>query len=174
MPIKRKSNHVLVNCTSEGYTYRLMRVVKLCIWPPLAMIGNTLLKGVEKVGWKGSRFGGGMGYRNLLSVEDLVPCNPQVHLGELKMKKTKCREAPEVPAPGPQRQRYVCMLRPSHTRGMTSPCIFGILITRSTLRCPRLLIHLMFMFFLFARTIGVTLFVEHGWKCIRASPDGRH
>ena len=113
-----------------------------------------------------------MGDRNLLSVEDLVPCNPQVHLGELKMKKTKCLEAPEVPAPGPQ--RYVCMLRPSHIRGMTSLCIFGILITRSTSLCPRLLIQLMFMFFLFFRTIGVTFFDEHDWKHIRDSPDGRH
>ena len=29
---------------NEQYTYRLMRVVKLCIWPPLAMLGNTLLR----------------------------------------------------------------------------------------------------------------------------------
>lgn len=47
MLIKRNYSHGLVDFASEEHTYRLMRVVKLCIWPPLAMIGNTLLKGVE-------------------------------------------------------------------------------------------------------------------------------
>lgn len=45
MLVKRESSQILVDtAASEEYTYRLMRVVKLCIWPPLAMIGNTLLK----------------------------------------------------------------------------------------------------------------------------------
>jgi len=40
--IKHESSRVLVETTaSEEDTYRLMRVMKLCIWPPLAMIGNT-------------------------------------------------------------------------------------------------------------------------------------
>lgn len=34
--------------TNKNYTYRLMRVVKLCIWPPLAMVGNTLLEEAGK------------------------------------------------------------------------------------------------------------------------------
>ena len=33
---------------NENHTYRLMRVVKLCIWPPLAMSGNTLLRRSRK------------------------------------------------------------------------------------------------------------------------------
>ena len=32
------------------HPYRLMRVVKLCIWPPLAMVGNTLRKEAQGVG----------------------------------------------------------------------------------------------------------------------------
>jgi hypothetical protein len=40
--------------TNKNHTYRLMRVVKLCIWPPLAMLGNTLLEEVEK-GAKGAQ-----------------------------------------------------------------------------------------------------------------------
>lgn len=34
--------------TLFSYTYRLMRVVKLCIWPPLAMMGNKLLPVAEE------------------------------------------------------------------------------------------------------------------------------
>jgi hypothetical protein len=34
--------------TNQNHTYRLMSVVKLCIWPPLAMLGNTLLEEVGK------------------------------------------------------------------------------------------------------------------------------
>lgn len=41
-PIK---DHAAAN---ENHTYRLMRVVKLCIWPPLAMSGNTLLRRSRK------------------------------------------------------------------------------------------------------------------------------
>lgn len=41
MPVGEPLNDTAIR---EEEPYRLMRVVKLCMWLPLAMTGNTLLK----------------------------------------------------------------------------------------------------------------------------------